>query len=193
VVVHLVLKEGSKNCLGKEGGKMGLWQIPEKVLLPAEPDFSPSPFEFNGRLANGDQVMAYIGSRTGDTHPVSTPFTRHTAVVFRFDADGVLRTCNFSTTAHGGGYIEQNPERSYEKAREILLGLLGEVRAEGWVSADILVRPFFVMVDDLETGLIYTTDGDDEEEISDYSPELLQLVPFDRIFRRPWTTGKYDT
>ncbi len=170
---------------------MGLWQIPERVLLPAEPDFSPSPFEFNGRLANGDQVMAYIGSRTGDTYPVSTPFTRHTAVVHRFDGDGTLRTCDFATTAHGGGYIEQDPERSYHTARELLFGLVDKVRVEGWVSADILFRPFFVLVDDLETGLLDNSVGDDDgEEAVDYSPECITLVPFDRIFRRPMDHGR---
>jgi hypothetical protein len=29
---------------------MGLWRVPEKVLLPAKPDFSPGAFEFNGQL-----------------------------------------------------------------------------------------------------------------------------------------------
>src|SRR5690349_9382638 len=155
---------------------MGLWRVPEKVLLPAEPDFSPSAFEFNGRLPNGDQAMAYVGSRTGDTYPVTVPFTRYTAVAFRFDADGVLRTCDFATTAHGGGYTEQDPERSYRKARDLLRELVDKVRAEGWVSADILVRPFYVVVDGLETGLLYQTDGEDEAEESDYSPEFLRLV-----------------
>jgi hypothetical protein len=176
---------------------MGLWQLPEKILLPAEPGFSPNPFEFNGRLANGDQVMAYVGTRIGNTHPVTTPFTRYTAVVLRFDGDGTLRTCDFATTAHGGGYIEQDPERSYYTARELLLALVDKVRVEGWVSADILVRPFYVMVDDLETGLLYQADGEDEsegeEDFEDYSPECLTLIPFDIIFRRPWDTGRYDT
>jgi hypothetical protein len=176
-----------------EGDSMGLWRVPEKVLLPAEPDFSPSTFEFNGRLANGDQVMAYVGSRTGDTYPVTTPFTRYTAVLFRFDADGVLRTCDFATTAHGGDYLEKDPERSYRKARELLHNLVDKVRAEGWVSADILVRPFYVVVDELATGLVYTTDGEDEGEDVDYSPEQLRLVPFGKVFYRPWTTGEYDT
>lgn len=177
---------------------MGLWRVPEKILLPAEPDYSPSTFEFNGRLANGDQVMAYVGSRTGQTHPPSpTPFTRHTAVVFRFNADGVLLTVDFATTAHGGDYIEKDAERSWRNARDLLTGLVGRVQSEGWVSADILVRPFHVIVDDLETGLLYQTDGQDEseteEDFADYSPESLRLVPFDIIFRGPWNTGSYDT
>jgi len=173
---------------------MGLWRVPEKVLLPAEPDYSPSTFEFNGRLANGDQVMAYVGSRTGQTYPPSpTPFTRHTAVVLRFNADGVLLTVDFATTAHGGDYIEKDAERSWGKARELLAGLVRRVQAEGWESADILVRPFLVIVDGLETGLVYMTDGEDEGEASDSSPECLRLMPFDKIFYRPWTTGEYDT
>ena len=177
---------------------MGLWCVPEKVLLPAEPDFSPSPFEFNGRLANGDQMMAYVGSRTGQTHPPSpTPFTRHTAVVFRFDADGFLLTVDFATTLHGGDYIEKDEDRSWRKARDLLADLVGRVQSEGWESGDILVRPFYVVVDDLETGLLYQTDGEDEsegeEDFQDYSPECLTLVPFHIIFRRPWNTGGYDT
>jgi hypothetical protein len=177
---------------------MGLWRVPEKVLLPAEPDFSPSAFEFNGRLANGDQVTAYVGSRTGQTHPPSpTPFTRHTAVVFRFNADGVLLTVDFDTTAHGGDYVEKDAERSWREARELLLALVRRVQSEGWESADILVRPFYIMVDDLETGLIYMTDGEDEseqeEDFEDYSPESVRLVPFDKVIRRPWNTGDYDT
>jgi hypothetical protein len=147
---------------------MGLWRVPEKVLVPAMPDFSPNPFEFNGRLANGEQVMAYVGARTAQTHPPSsTPFTQYTAVVLRFNADGVLVTVDFATTA------------------------------EGWVSADILIRPFYIHIDDLETGLLYQTDGEDEskeeEDFQDDSPERLTLVPFDIVFRRPWNTGTYDT
>ena len=177
---------------------MGLWCVPEKVLLPAEPDFSPNPFEFNGRLANGDQIMAYVGSRTGQTHPPSpTPFTQHTAVVLRFDADGVLLTVDFATTSHGGGYIEKDEDCSWRKARDLLADLVGRVQSEGWESGDILVRPFYVVVDDLETGLLYQTDGEDESEeeadFEDYSSERLTLVPFDIIFRRPWNTGRYDT
>ena len=65
------------------------------------------------------------------------------------------------------------------------------------MSADILVRPFIVIVDGLETGLIYMTDGEDESEqeenFSEYSPECIRLVPFDKIFYRPWNTGEYDT
>jgi hypothetical protein len=171
---------------------MGLWQVPEKVLLPAEPG-GVSTFEFNGRLPNGEQVMAYVGSRTGDTYPVTKAFVRRTAVLFRFDPDGVLRSCEFATTAHGGDYIEQDSERSYRKARELLHELVEKVKTEGWVSADILVRPFHVVVDGLSTGLIYSTDGEDEGEESDDSPEEVRLIPFGKIFHRPWTNGEYDT
>jgi hypothetical protein len=76
---------------------------------------------------------------------------------------------------------------------KLLRGLMEKVRGEGWVSANILIRPFFVMVDGLETGLIYITDGEDEGEGADSSPEHLRLAPFDIIFYRPWTTGVYDT
>jgi hypothetical protein len=48
-------------------------------------------------------------------------------------------------------------------------------------------------VDGLATGLIYCTEGEDESEESDYSPEEVRLVPFDYIFYRPWTTGDYST
>jgi hypothetical protein len=172
---------------------MGLWRVPDKVLLPAEPDSSPSPFEFNGRLANGDQVMAYVATRYGHTSPSAIPFIRHTAIVFRFDADGVLLTVDFATTAWGGDYIEQDSERSWSKARELLASLMRRVHAEGWASTDILVRPFHVQVDGLRTGLVYMTDGEDEGDESDSSTECLRLIPFDRIFYRPWTTGEYDT
>lgn len=173
---------------------MGLWRVPEKVLLPAEPDCSPSTFEFNGRLANGDQVMAFVGSRSGQTYPPSpTLFTRFTAVVFRFNADGVLITVDFATTAFGGDYVEKDAERSKQKARELLAGLVKRVRSEGWEPADILVRPFYVIVDGMETGLVYMTEGEDEEEASDESPEYVRLVPFDKVFYRPWNTGGYDT
>ena len=176
---------------------MGSWQVPNKVLLPAEADLSPSVFEFNGRLANGDQVMAYVGSRTGDTRPATTPFTRHTAVVFRFDADGALLACDFATVAHGGDSTEKDPERGYRAARELLFGLVDKVRVEGWASADILVRPFYVMVDDLETGSSTKPLGRTRARLRRTSgttaPSAYALVPFDRIFRRPWTTGEYDT
>ena len=48
---------------------MGLWRVPEKVLLPAEAG-GIGTFEFNGRLADGDQVMVnwfltapYVGTK----------------------------------------------------------------------------------------------------------------------------------
>jgi hypothetical protein len=75
----------------------------------------------------------------------------------------------------------------------LLARLVQQVQAEGWVSADILVRPFLVKLDGLATGLIYRTDGEDEGGESDYSPEEVRLVPFDKIFHRPWTDGRYDT
>lgn len=172
---------------------MGLWRVPQKVLLPAEPDGSPRVFEFNGRLAHGDQVMAYVGCRIGETAPSAIPYTRYTAVVLRFDADGVLLSCDFDSTAHGGDYLEKDADRSYRKARELLAGLVERVKAEGWESADIVVRPFYVVVDGLATGLVYRTDGEDEGEGPDCGPEEVRLVPFSITFRRPWDTGEYST
>jgi hypothetical protein len=78
-----------------------------------------------------------------------------------------------------------------------LAGLVERVRPEGGESADILLRPYFVTVDGLETGFVFQTDGEDEseteEDFADYSPESLYMVPFDKVFHRPWTTGDYDT
>lgn len=167
---------------------MGLWRVPEKVLLPAEPDFSPSTFEFNGRLANGDQVMAYAQARYHRLGAMDTPELRgHTAVLFRFDADGVLKAVDFESAGHD----PQDTERSYRRVRVQLAGLVRKVGREGWESSDLLVRPFFVRVDGLETGLVYRTAGEDEGE--EYSEEEMRLVPFDMIFYRPWTTGEYST
>jgi hypothetical protein len=168
---------------------MGLWHVPEKILLPAEPG-RVSTFEFNGRLPNGDQVMAYAQAQYDLLSPSSPPFPRgHTAVLFRFDADGTLKSVEFESTGHD----PQDPDRSYRKSRELLAKLVRPLQAEGWVSADILVRPFFVRVDGLATGLIYRTAGEDEGEESEYSEEEVRLVPFDKIFHRPWTDGNYDT
>jgi hypothetical protein len=175
---------------------MGLWKIPEKILLPAEPEFAPSVFEFNGRLANGDHIMAYVADSRGDTCPVTKPIVWRTAVLFRFNADGVLLSCNFDTAAHSGDYIEQDPGRSYQKARRLLDKLVSGLRDEGWVSANIFVRPFFVRLDHLQTGLVYCAGTDDEDEaegeVPRYGPEV-RLLPFDFIFHRPWNTGSYDT
>jgi hypothetical protein len=171
---------------------MGLWRIPEKILLPAEPD-GPGTFEFNGRLPNGEQVMAYVGSRTDETYPPTKPIVRHTAVLFRFDADGVLQSCEFATAKHGGDNLEQDGERSYRQARDQLDRLVQKVKAEGWVSANILVRPFYIVVDGLQTGLVYYTEGEDDEDEWEYSPEEVHLEPFGKIFYPPWTDGRYDT
>ena len=171
---------------------MGLWRIPEKVLLPAEAG-GTGAFAFNGRLPTGEQVMAYVRSRTGDTAPVTRPYVRYTAVLFRFDADGVLRSCEFASTTCWDGTDREDVERGYRRARELLSGLVRRAEAEGWAPADILVRPFYVVVDGLATGLVYRTEGEDEGEESESSPEEVRLVPFDRIFHRPWTTGEYDT
>ena len=175
---------------------MGSWQVPNKVLLPAEADLSPSVFEFNGRLANGDQVMAYVGSGPGTRARPPRP------------SRGTRPSCSASTRTGPSwpatsprrrrrGFYREGPGAGLPRGRELLFGLVDKVRVEGWASADILVRPFYVMVDDLETGLLYQTAGEDEseaeEDFGDYSPECLTLVPFDRIFRRPWTTGEYDT
>jgi hypothetical protein len=158
---------------------MGLWQVPEKILLPAEPC---GAFELNGRLPTGEQVMAYARTRYEYAGPGAPPAVRgHTAVLFRFDADGVLRTCEFGSAP------------TWEEARAILNRLAGKLAAEGWISADILVRPFYVVLDGLATGLVYWTDGEDDGEEADYSPEEVRLVPFDKIFHRPWTMGNYDT
>lgn len=168
---------------------MGLWRVPEKILLPAEPG-GIGAFEFNGRLAGWDQVMAYAQAHYFWPSPAATPEVRsNTAVLFRFDADGVLKSVDFETAR----YDPQDPERSYRRSRVLLAGLVNRVQREGWVSADILVRPFYVVVDGLATGLIYHTAGEDEGEESEYSEEEVRLVPFDMIFRRPWTTGAYDT
>ena len=168
---------------------MGLWRVPEKVLLPAEPG-GTGTFEFNGRLTNGDQVMAYAQARYHQMGATDTPAVRgHTAVLFRFSADGALIAVDFASAAHD----PQHPDFSYRRGRELLAVRVERITAEGWVSADILVRPFHVQVDGLRTGLVYMTDGEDEGEESDYSPECLRLVPFDKIFYRPWTTGEYDT
>ena len=164
---------------------MGLWHVPEKILLPAEPG-GISTFEFNGRLANGDQVMAYTQGMYD--YPSNPPAYRgDTAVLFRFDADGVLRTVDFASARHD----PQHPDHSRQTARLRLEELVSKVKKEGWVSADILVRLFLVKVDGLATGLIYTTAGQDEND--DYSEEEVRLIPFDKIFYRPWTNGEYDT
>jgi hypothetical protein len=164
---------------------MGLWNVPEKVLLPAEPGLV-STFEFNGRLANGDQVMSYAQAR----YTMNPPNLQgYTAVLFRFDVDGVLKAVDFASVGHD----PQDPDHSYRQARTLLAGLVRKVEAEGWVSADILVRPFYVVVDGLATGLVYRTSGEDEGEDSEYSEEEVRLVPFDKIFYRPWTTGDYST
>jgi hypothetical protein len=171
---------------------MRLWRVPEKVLLPAEPG-GVGPFAFNGRLPGGDQVLAYLGSRTGHTCPGNKPYVTRTAVLFRFDAGGVLRTCQFDSTSHGGGYIEQDPERSYRKAKESLDSFVAAVKAEGWASADILVRPFYVRVDGFATGLVYSARGKGQGEGSGHSAEEVRLVPFGQTFHPPWTDGRYET
>jgi hypothetical protein len=168
---------------------MGMWQIPEKILLPAEPG-GIGTFEFNGRLPNGDQVMAYVQAQHDVLSPASSPVLRgYTAVLFRFDADGTLKSVNFESAPQD----TQDSDLSYSRSRVLLARLVQQVQAEGWVSADILVRPFLVKLDGLATGLIYRTDGEDEGGESDYSPEEVRLVPFDKIFHRPWTDGRYDT
>lgn len=168
---------------------MGLWRVPEKVLLPAEPG-GVGTFEFNGRLADGDQVMAYAQARYYQAGALDTPeLLGYTAVLFRFDAEGTLKAVDFASTP----FDVQDRDRCYRRARVLLAELVKKVEQEGWVSADILIRPFFVRVDGLETGLIYRTTGEDEGEESEYSEEEVRLVPFDKIFHRPWTTGSYDT
>jgi hypothetical protein len=174
---------------------MGLWKVPETILLPAEADIPESVFEFNGRLANGDQVLAYVGERRGETHPPTTPFVNLTAVLLRFDASGALLTVRFATTAYDGDHVEQNPERAYRKARRLLEGMVGDVKAEGWSPAGITVRPFCVVVDGFETGLVYQTDGEYEEPDPEdpWTPEMARLRPFGYIFYRPWNDGVYST
>ncbi|WP_020472794.1 hypothetical protein [Zavarzinella formosa] len=175
---------------------MGLWKIPAKIKLPAEPDDGPCPFEFNGKLPNGDQVMAFVGERRGKTYPLEQDFTTFVAAVLRFNADGVLLSCHFNKTSHGAGYLEQDEERSRRTAREQLEKLLEPVLTGGWKPADIMVRPFFIMIEGLETGLIYQTagdDGDEDAETEGYSPEHVMFLPAGYVFYRPWTTGEYDT
>jgi hypothetical protein len=168
---------------------MGLWRVPEKILLPAEPG-RVGTFEFNGRLSNGDQVMAYAQAWYQYLSANAPPIVRsHTAVLFRFDTDGMLETCEFETV----GFVKEDPDRSYREARRLLTKLVEGVKAEGWVSADILVRPFYVVVDGLATGLVYRTDGEDDGEGPEFSSEEVRLVPFDKVFYRPWTTGQHDT
>lgn len=166
---------------------MGLWRIPDKILLPAEPG-GVGTFEFNGRLPNGDQVMAYTQGRyhyRAETGPAE--FRGYVAVMFRFDADGVLKSVNFKSVGAG------DPDYCYKQVRNHLAELVQPLQAEGWVSADILVRLFYVEVDGLATGLIYRTDGEDDSLEPTYNTEEVRLVPFDTIFHRPWTTGQYDT
>src|SRR5262245_61437740 len=99
---------------------MGLWRVPEKVLLPAEPG-GVGTFEFNGRLADGDQVMAYAQARYHRIGAADPPDLRgHTAVLFRFDADGVLRAVDFASAGHD----PRDPDRSYRRARVLLAGLV---------------------------------------------------------------------
>jgi hypothetical protein len=168
---------------------MGLWQVPAKVLLPAEPDRSPAVFEFNGRLADGSQVMAYAQARHDRRGSANPPvLLGYTAVLFRFDADGGLVAVDFASADHD----PRQPDLSYDRGRELLADLVQRVRAEGWESADIRVRPFYVEVDGLGTGLIYRTAGEDDGD-EEYSAEEVRLVPFDKIFRRPWTDGEYST
>lgn len=167
---------------------MGLWRLPDVVLLPAEPDRSPAVFEHNGRLADGSQVMAYAQARH-DRRAAAPPVLRgHTAVLFRFDPAGRLVAVDFASADHD----PRQPDLSYTRGRELLADLVRPLPAAGWVSADILVRPFYVEVDGLGTGLIYRTAGDDDGD-EEYSPEEVRLVPFDLIFRRPWTDGEYST
>ena len=171
---------------------MGKWRLPEKILLPAEPDRNGT-FRHNGRLANGDQVMAYIASAVGETWPVTRPHTWLTAILFRFDPEGLLLSCEFASTAFGGSYAETSSEAGTRRAKELLASLVAPLADEGWVSADILVRLFYVRLDQVATGLVYRTSGEDEGEESEDSPEEVRLVPFDKIFHRPWTDGIYDT
>jgi hypothetical protein len=89
--------------------------------------------------------------------------------------------------------LEQDSERSYYKARELLNSMVQSVKAEGWVSADILVRPFYIIVDAIATGLVYATEGENDAAEWEQSPERVYLEPFGKVFYPPWTDGRYDT
>lgn len=174
---------------------MGLWHVPVKVLLPAEADLPTSTFAHNGHLPTGEQIMGYVASEYRLASPTTTPFTQHSAIVFRFDADGTLLTVHFNSISYGGEYSQQQSAEYWQRACALLDELMQDVHAAGWVSAAILVRPFHVIVDGVRTGLEYVTDGEDEDEedAADYRSECLRLIPFDKIFCRPWTDGEYST
>jgi hypothetical protein len=98
-----------------------------------------------------------------------------------------LRSCQLASPPQPEGAAERG--RGYREASELLAAFVAAVKAEGWESADILVRPFHVKVDGLATGLIYYTQGEGQGS----GVEEVRLVPFDKVFYRPWTDGRYDT
>jgi hypothetical protein len=152
---------------------MAVWTIPAKILLPAW------MFEGQiGRLPNGHQVLGYVS--------LPAPWS---AAVHVFDSEGH----HLATHAQSGLHAAPTATDRVKTAREALRVLLEPLKAGGWEDADIWVRPFSVIIDGTEHGLVCAVEGDDPSWDDEFDPQTVRLFPFGFYFHRPWDNGSYDS
>lgn len=171
---------------------MGLWKLPEKVMLPSQYDQAPAPFEFNGQLPDGTQVLAYVEAPADGLLPPDSsgrPGYRFLAAIHEFDADGHHRLVR---TRHLSGRYDEHAElgaRTSAGMRELMAPYL----AAGWCPGAIRVRPFFVQIDGRSHGLLFRAYGGGLEGAEGEREEAVFLQPIGCVFYPPYDSGTYDT
>jgi hypothetical protein len=165
---------------------MTWWQPPAKVMIPSEFEDAaaasawPSPFEYNGHLPDGTQLLAYIISLP----PNAGGLRDDLAAVHEFDADGHHRSIR-TRMIRGGS--------AGPRADAQLHQMVAPYRAAGWRPGDIFVRPFLVEVDDLQHGFVFRASGDGLEGDEEDRDENVWFMPFGFPFHHPYDSGSYDT
>jgi hypothetical protein len=164
-----------------------LFGPPDKLRIPAE-DPEYARFDFVGRCG-AQQVLAFVSGAFPDGYPwqrYADPQNRDwrrdkrwLAVIHVFDGEG-------NHTGSGsrlGGYDIEGRDIAGEKASAQLARMLQEL---GPVKpADIYVKLFSVVMDNVTHGLFYTHFVEDEDEA-----EWVMLKPRDVMFHPPWDSGQ---
>jgi hypothetical protein len=96
-------------------------------------------------------------------------------------------------TATDGQRAAEERERDRQATEEALRTLLEPLKVGGWEDADIWVRPFSVIIDGTEHGLVCEVEGDDPTWDNEFDPQTVRLFPFGFWFHRPWDNGTYDS
>jgi hypothetical protein len=182
---------------------MAVWLMPDRILIPG------SIFEgCIGRLPDGRQVLGYAAKHPSQCmqprcleggNPWAGLPSRWTAVVHLFDADGHHLASHSKPgvdpppASPDGRRSRDEMDRDDRAATEALRALLDPLKAGGWESADIRIRPFYLFLDGVGHGLACEADGDDPTWDEEYDPQEFCLDPLRYMFHRPWDSGVFST